>query len=92
MADKPDKRVNLRGLIDMCLINAVEEIDLKDLLLFFDAKVSPQCPLCQHDQWEVPSSNGMVIGLGYISAICKNCGFVRQHSEDVVREWLKENA
>lgn len=71
-------------------------INVQLMIQFFEQKgASAKCPVCRHENWEVPLLNGgggsaipwgtgdgnmFMSGMAIVTMVCTNCFYVRQHS------------
>jgi len=74
------------------ILSKQETITITELGDFLDGIHAKQvCPFCSCDTWHVPtnpeSPQEVIVENGKWSAICVRCGFIREHSIDLFREW-----
>ena len=59
-----------------------------DVVKFFDERVKVTCQICGHDHWMVSVDEEGDPPDQDVRCICSNCGFLRIHSLNVVKEWI----
>lgn len=79
-------------------------MDDRELANFLVSRgVESECPICHHDEWALIGADGarMMLtcetpdgrlgrGVEVVPFACQNCGFVRLHSVDAMRENFHE--